>query len=725
MNKLIYKKLLSCTALALLSATLFSEENEAQEILGTDVLEPFSVIGSKENISGLTGSGYYIDSTELEVFNYTDINQILKTVPGVYVRPEEGYGLFPNISLRGVDPNRSSKVTILEDGIPSSPSPFSDPSAYYSPTAGRMAGFEVLKGSSQIKQGPNTTGGVINYLSTPIPEQRLSYFQGSYGSNNERIAHAYAGGQADLGDSKIGYLFELFNSNTDGWKNINGLADRVSSIAPVSQTDIMLKLSYDLSSSSYLEFKFGRTDLDADVSYIGLTKSDFETNPYQRYAGTLYDNMNSDQERMYLRYLNELSDTSTLAITAFRNEFNRDWYKIGKVKVGAGDWNSIGKGALGTTGVRDVLNGTESGQIKYKHNDRNYLNKGLQANYSFEVGEHVLDAGFRYTDDHYTYKDYTEDTYNIGTTGLSYDSTSIGSKGNKKDRVSKVWEWYLEAQLELGQITVTPGVRYTSANYEYNGNDKTLTDLLVGAGATYKLESGLNFFGGIHQGHALPGYGGASGTIEEEQSLGIEFGARGEAGLFNYELAYFSTSIDDMIAIPSLGSGLGDDAINIGEATTSGIEALISTDLNRDGAFRVPVDLSVTWTKAEFDSNTRTDGKSRYEGGSEGNSIPFIPDLQYNLRAGLIYNNLSTFLNYSYQDSVFVNASNTSENGFDAKIDSYGVLDWSVSYQVSEDFDIFGKVTNLGDEKYAVSDLPEGLRPGAPRLFQIGASYRF
>ena len=91
----------------------------------------------------------------------------------------------------------------------------------------------------------------------------------------------------------------------------------------------------------------------------------------------------------------------------------------------------------------------------------------------------------------------------------------------------------------------------------------------------------------------------------------------------------------------------------------------------------------------------------------------------------MIYNNLSTFLNYSYQDSVFVNASNTSENGFDAKIDSYGVLDWSVSYQVSEDFDIFGKVTNLGDEKYAVSDLLEGLRPGAPRLFQIGASYRF
>ncbi|MBT5378116.1 MAG: TonB-dependent receptor [Opitutae bacterium] len=714
----------SCVALALFNICL-NGQNEGAENQQPDVLEPFSVIGSKENISNLPGSGYYIDSKELEIFNYLDINQILKTVPGVYLRSEEGYGLFPNISLRGVDPNRSSKVTILEDGVPSSPSPFSDPSAYYSPTSGRMSGFEVLKGSSQIKLGPNTTGGVINYLSTPIPQEVTSYFRGSYGSNNERTGHAYAGGQVELDGSKLGYLFELFDTHTDGWKTINALADRVSSNAPVSKTDIMLKLSYELSESSYLEFKFGRTDLDGDVSYIGLTKSDFAVNPYQRYAGTLYDNMDSDQERMYLRYLNEFSDSSNLAVTIFRNEFNRDWYKIGKVKVGAGGWNSIGKGAFGTTGVRDVLNGTTSGQVKYKHNDRSYVNTGVQANYSFEVGEHALDAGFRYTDDHYTYKDYTEDIYNIGTTGLSYDSTSTGSKGTGKDRMSKVWEWYLEDELKFGEITITPGLRYTRASYEYKGNEKILTDILLGAGATYKIDDGLTFFGGVHQGHAMPGYGAASGDISEEQSLGIELGARGEAGIFNYEVAYFNTSIDDMLAIPSLGSGLGDDAINIGEASSSGFEALISTDLNRNGEFSVPVGIAVTWTNAEFESTTRTDGESRYEGGASGNAIPFIPDLQYNLRAGLVYDKFSTFLNYSYQDSVFVNASNTAENGFDAKIDSYSVLDWSATYQISEDLSVFGKVTNLTDKDYAVSDLPEGLRPGAPRLFQLGASYKF
>ena len=717
----------SLSVVAILAGHLQGQDENASA--GIEVLTPFNVIGNKADISSLQGTGTILDALDLGPYFHTDITEILRQVPGVYVRPEEGYGLFPNISLRGVDPNRSSKVTIMEDGIPSSPSPFSDPSAYYSPTAGRMSGFEVLKGSSSLKYGPNNTGGVINYLSTPIPNQQLSHLRATYGENNERIGHAYSGGRTSFGGGTLGYMVEVFDQRTDGWKTINGLGNAPSSNAPVAKTDMTFKLGYEFGDDNYLEFKAGRTDLDGDVSYIGLSKADFAVNPYQRYHATKYDNMDSDQSRYYLRFLKEFTPEVRLSATVFHNEFNRDWYKIGKVSSDAGaSWSSVGKGAFGTAAVIDVLNGVDAsgnGRVKYKHNDRNYKNTGVQANLDLDVGINSFDLGFRYTDDHYTYKDYTEDIYSVSSTGgVAYMSTSASSKGSKKDRLSKAMEWYLVDTIDFGALTLTPGLRYTSVEYEYNRKKDTVSDVLLGIGATYDFET-VTFFGGVHQGHALPGYNGASGVLEEEQSIGFELGVRGAANRFGYELAYFNTSIDDMIAIPNAGSGLGDDAINIGEASTHGLEAVFGTDLSPEGGIGVPIQFSATFTNAEFDSETRTDGESRYEGGLPGNSIPFVADVQYNLRGGLVFDKLSTYLNYHWQDDVYVNASNTAPDNFDAQIESYGVLDWSAFYQISKGVSLFGKVTNLADKEYAVSDLPDGLRPGAPRIATVGMSFDF
>ena len=120
-----------------------------------------------------------------------------------------------------------------------------------------------------------------------------------------------------------------------------------------------------------------------------------------------------------------------------------------------------------------TYNGT--GQVVYKHNDRNYKNTGLQASLQKQWENHTFELGGRYTKDHYTYKDYTEDTYNVTNAGndtasLSYDSSTSRSKDSAKDRISKgmgnvpngrdhTWTDY----------TRSPGIRYTSVEYEYNG----------------------------------------------------------------------------------------------------------------------------------------------------------------------------------------------------------------------------------------------------------------
>jgi Fe(3+) dicitrate transport protein len=154
----------------------------AQDAIET--LATVNVIGSSENILGLTGSGAFIEAEDYQTKGITNIQQILRKVPGVYVREEDGFGNFPNISLRGGDGTRSEKVTVMEDGILTAPAAYSAPSAYYSPRAGRMSGIEVLKGSSQVKYGPHTTGGVINFLSTEVPSEETFYTRNTYGTYN-------------------------------------------------------------------------------------------------------------------------------------------------------------------------------------------------------------------------------------------------------------------------------------------------------------------------------------------------------------------------------------------------------------------------------------------------------------------------------------------------------------------------------------------------------------
>ena len=685
-----------------------------------DLLSPFNVIGTKADVSSLKGSGSILGKSDLEKFYYTDINDILRSVPGVYIRPETGYGFFPNISLRGVDPNRSAKVTLMEDGIPTAPTPYADPSAYYSPTAGRMAGFEVLKGTSSLKHGPNTTGGVINYLSTPIPNQQLSHLRASYGTDNERVAHAYSGGRTDFGGGKLGYLLELFDHRSDGFhtlKSLNGAPDRN---APIERTDILLKLSYEFGEGDYLEFKAGRMDMDADVSYQGLSKADYATNPYQRYANTDTDNMDSDQTRYYIRYNKDFSDSLSLSTTVFLNEFNRNWLKLAKVGTSASSTTKVGKGVFADATLISVLKGETDGYYEVKSNDRSYQSKGILANFDYEVGINDIDFGFSYIEDDYDKNPYYTDKYTVTVAGTTTTRSKIVDDGsaNYSYKDAEAFEAYIVDDIDFGAFSLTPGIRYSSIDYVNGTNARSLDDVIVGLGGTYELSHTLGLFSGIHQGHTFPDAESvAADNLDQEESLSFEIGARGVFSDISFEVAYFNTQLKDMLVLSSLNSGVLGSA-NIGEGSIDGLEVQLATDLGTDGGFGIPVSASFTFTNTEFESSTApTTGY--LSGASAGNEFPYVPDFMMNLRGGLVLDKASTYLNFHYQGSSYTDGANTNE------LNKYGSLDWSAFYDVSEGVTVFTKVTNLTDETYVHSVLPDGYRVGKPRAVSVGMSYDF
>ena len=228
------------------------------------IISANTILGSKFEIKNKTGSANYISEEDLKKFSYTNINRVLQTVPGINIYEEDGFGLRPNISLRGTSPERSAKINLMEDGVLIAPAPYSAPAAYYFPTIGRMQAIEVLKGSSQIQYGPNTTGGAINMISSRIPDKfsgRASIAAGNYDSRNTQLV---------IGDSykNFGFVTDYFNYNSDGFKNLDGGGN-----TGFDKSDYLAKfrVNSNLDAKMYqsLTFKIQYSEEEANETYLG------------------------------------------------------------------------------------------------------------------------------------------------------------------------------------------------------------------------------------------------------------------------------------------------------------------------------------------------------------------------------------------------------------------------------------------------------------------------
>ncbi len=181
-------------------------------------MDNVTIFGHSSDVADVPGSAHIVSSEALEVFIATDIMRVLRAVPGVYVQEEEGFGLRPNIGIRGSGLDRSARIALLEDGVLIAPAPYSAPSAYYFPTQRRMNSLEVLKGPASIVVGPRTTGGAINMISTPIPETTSGLADVRIGDYQTYDAHLNWGGSGET----VSWLLETVQSTSDGFKDIDG-----------------------------------------------------------------------------------------------------------------------------------------------------------------------------------------------------------------------------------------------------------------------------------------------------------------------------------------------------------------------------------------------------------------------------------------------------------------------------------------------------------------------
>jgi len=723
-----------CLAVLVVSLAARGQESEGDAAL--EPIDSVTIIGHRSDAADVPGSAHVMDQEALSVFIDADILRVLRSVPGVYVQEEEGFGLRPNIGIRGSGLDRSARIALLEDGVLIAPAPYAAPSAYYFPTQRRMHSLEVLKGPAAVVVGPRTTGGAINMISTPIPEQPGGILDFRIGDHKIADALLNYGSRGE----RVSWLVETVQSQSDGFKNIDG---PVGGSTGYELEDYVAKLQLDSdpAASIYqsLRLKAGFTEQTSDTAYLGLTVEDFGLDPLRRYAASEGDQLVTEHEQYQVSYVFDPGNNWRAEVTAYRNDFRRNWYKLQSVN-GVGMSSVLDEPLLFANELAWLKGATSPDDaITKRANKRSYYSQGLQASMEWDFGvgdtDVALTGGVRVHEDEEDRFQH-EDAYRMENGALLL--TTAAAPGSKTNRVSSadVTSFFIDTEIRNGKWILTPGLRFEDIKMQrldYSTADpdriqgpsrvrnNSVSVAIPGFGALYRLTSDWRLLAGVHKGFNPPAPGSSAA---EETSLNVEAGARYDSGELSFEAIYFINDYDNLVGTVTESTGGGDvgEQFDGGEVVVSGLEVTSSYTWSL-GGIEVPMSLQYTWTtqaefESAFDSNFDPWGEV-----SVGDELPYIPEHQLRAMTGLKTEQWRINIAASYIGKLRTTAG---QGPFDQaeSVDARVVWDLTSAWQFTPTLSAYIKVDNLLDETYVAALRPAGARPGLPRTAYLGLTYR-
>lgn len=747
--KILRVGFISAILFCLTGASVFAQDTTFQMIsMWHGIPEAtVSAVGLASGASGLDevpGSLHLITTKELKRFSYTDPLRTLRTVAGVNITEEDGFGLRPNIGLRGSGTERSSRITIMEDGILIAPAPYTASSAYYFPSIARMSSVEILKGSSQIAFGPQTASGAINLISTQIPDADKSSFSMSKGSFNNRYIHTYVGSSITSDKGTFGYLIEFLAIGSDGFKILDN-----EDPTGFTKSDRLAKLKWSSPVSSSvkqsLQLKLADVTETSHETYLGLSEEDFAISPIRRYAASAQDVMNTTQTQSVLTHTVAPSKSLELKTDIYRTTFHRNWYKLDRAVDSTGTTIDLGEILNSPDDFSEgysYLTGSStigSAGLDVKANNRHYFAQGVQSRliYTFgkaEVKNRIILGSRLHRDlvDRFQWRDrYSMDngTMELVTPGIH------GTAGNSVESATALAK-YLRATIHFGDFTITPGLRHESISfkrYDYGSSDlerlaegnyriNNVSVLLPGFGLNYQVSRSIDVFTGVHRGFIPPG---SNPETDPELSINSELGLRFSHRSVSAQLVIFSNNYSNLLGADlnaSGGTGSG-DLFNGGSAMANGLEFELAVDPFTDGPFdhiSMPVRIAYTYTDATF-TNAFSSDFGAWGDVEVGDALPYLAPHQLSLVTSFEHEKFAIDISGRYTSAMRTIAGQGVMLLSESTNESL-IFDSGITYEVSNHLNVNLGVTNLLDRTYAVARRPYGLRPNMPRALRIGVS---
>jgi Fe(3+) dicitrate transport protein len=684
------------------------------------------IIGDPADLHHIPGSGIIIPEGAILEARPRDINELLRRIPGLHARDEEGFGLRPNIGVRGLNPTRSSKVLLLEDGVPFVIGPYGDNTTYFHPPVERFERIEVLKGAGQVLYGPNTVGGVFNYLTRPVPRGFEGEFTFAAGAPGYWKVHGVMGSGNETGGVQVDFLH----------KEADGRADRIHSAID----DLLLRASLVLGERTTASLKVNYLREDSQVTYAGQTQSEYDRNPRKNPF---------DDDHMFLTRLgihgvvrHRLGDGLDVLVNLYGSWVQRDWWR---------QWhNGVNSNVVPAATTDTIPNEQVTGRL------REYSLWGLeprfQARHELFGIRHETDFGVRA---HYE----TQDRLQINGPAIpGGEKARSGTVAEDNEREVAAYSGFLQNRFLFSEaFSATAGVRlerirFTRTNQLAEGGlgesgSDSLTQWIPGFGLNWLPHPSLTLYGGVHRGFAPPRVedaidnNGGSVDLDPERSINTELGARwSPAAGASVEATFFHMDFSNQIVPSSVAGGTGAIATNGGETVHQGLEFMGTLDILKllDTGHRLEFSAAWTWLwKAEFEGTRYSSlntaaallpGENLVEPVG-GNRLPYAPE--HLLTLGLGYGHPEGFfarIEAVYVGEQFSDDRETKDpvpSGRRGLIDDYLIWNFTVSQEVRAwNTTFFATIKNLLDEEYIV-DRTRGIYAGMERSFAVGFTVRF
>jgi len=716
------KTIIASAVISLLSCSLAAQDKKPDATIAEVTVTSTSILPS--SIENLPGSYSVMTKDQLDARAPFSILEVVREIPGLHVVSEDAAGTHLNVGMRGLNPRRSSRTLMLEDGAPTVFfAPYGDPSSHYSTPLERIERIEVLKGSGQILYGPQTMGGMINYVTRPVPTNGAQGSVKVSGGNN-----GYYDGHFNIGSGTEngGFMLDALKRRGNG----------VRAEHDFDVQEVALKGQFKISRDQRITGKYTNFKENSGFSETGLTATQYETS---RYRGTFIQPEDANErfkmERNTLQVVHELDLKPDMKLSTqfYYSKTDRASRRSREFEL--------------NNGVGVELTGTDA----YAVRPRQYEFFGIEPKLEFKHNAFGMKnqavIGARYHEEDIDRKKFTGSSLNVTNDADERLTAKI-----------KALSYYAQNTFITGDWTFTPGVRiedvtskknlYSSSNsthFDTLGSNLTTSKTLAlpGFGMTWNGLKNATVFGGVHRGFAPPRPDrdiGAAGLqrVTPELSTTTEVGIRSGILQSGYiEGTLFNMDITDLVVQS------GGVFRNEGKAQHTGIE--LSSKINfgelagkKNNYFATVAYTNVFTAKFKGSGEVGGEGEDGYGSYTAGNRLPYAPE--HTLALNLSYEDqqgLHARVGMTHVSKQFANTENftgTSAAGYcpsggdcglQGEIPSLTLFNASLAYSPKgQQMTYFLNGENLADKKY-FSSRANGLQAGRGRMVVAGVRYSF